>query len=69
MDRQREKEHKEFIKKYGGQDIRTMGINIMLDNMEVLRKTGIIQAVKKYGDNAIIAFQNRDNKIWEKENE
>ncbi len=39
---------------------------VTLDDMEVLRKSGIIQAVKKRGDKALIAFQNVDNKKFEK---
>lgn len=58
MDIEKEKIQKKNTKKYKSM--------VTLDDMEVLRKLGIIQAVKKYGDKALIEFQKEDNKKWEK---
>lgn len=69
MDKERKKEHKKFIKKYDGLPLRTIQIMTSLDDMEELSKSGILQAVKEYGDKALIFFQKKDNKKWEKENE
>lgn len=58
MDIEKEKIQKKNTKKYKSM--------VTLDDMEVLRKSGIIQAVRKYGDKALIEFQKEDNKKWEK---
>lgn len=58
MDIEKEKIQKKNTKKYKSM--------VTLDDMEVLRKLGIIQAVRKYGDKALIEFQKEDNKKWEK---